>query len=337
MPVSPWLALTALTLATGLGWFGGLLWNRWATRRAFPVLAAKRAYHRDRVQPLMVRIKALLHDHGIWDDDYDATHLRRYATSIAMLTDAVGETALQEARTVCIGEKGAVPLALRRILGMRRVEVTSVGTDARRVHFTSKTSGKATSFEIIDTDAEHESWPWPDGSVDLVISFEVLEHMREDPAFFALEAHRILRPGGRLVRTTPNANAFRALVALLDGRDPTLYSLYERDGGPCHVHEYSSQQLRALLESSGFSVERFTTFAAYDWFGAEEENLRHARLVRTALVERGVDADLIGNTFFVTATKAGTPTKRRAFPLYIPSVEAAFEGYPVKVRLGRRP
>ncbi|MCH8270695.1 MAG: methyltransferase domain-containing protein, partial [Planctomycetes bacterium] len=40
-------------------------------------------------------------------------------------------------------------------------------------------------------------------SVDLVVSFETLEHLR-DPSAFLAEAHRVLTPGGRLVASVPN-------------------------------------------------------------------------------------------------------------------------------------
>ena len=42
---------------------------------------------------------------------------------------------------------------------------------------------------------------------DLVISFEVFEHL-EDPLLFLRECHRVLRPGGRLILSTPNRAAW---------------------------------------------------------------------------------------------------------------------------------
>jgi SAM-dependent methyltransferase len=50
--------------------------------------------------------------------------------------------------------------------------------------------------------ARAESIPFPASTFDLVVSTEMLEHCPE-PAKVAAEVHRILKPGGRLVLTTP--------------------------------------------------------------------------------------------------------------------------------------
>lgn len=60
-----------------------------------------------------------------------------------------------------------------------------------------------------------------DGSVDLVTSFETLEHV-PDPVALLREFHRVLRPGGRIVASVPN-----------DWRDET-----GEDPNPWHLHVY---------------------------------------------------------------------------------------------------
>ena len=46
--------------------------------------------------------------------------------------------------------------------------------------------------------------PFADASFDWVITFQVIEHIRRDGEFVR-ELHRVLRPGGQLTATTPNA------------------------------------------------------------------------------------------------------------------------------------
>lgn len=53
-----------------------------------------------------------------------------------------------------------------------------------------------------------------DNLFDLIISIEVIEHL-ENPRDTFREFYRLLRPGGKLVVTTPNQESIRAFLALL--------------------------------------------------------------------------------------------------------------------------
>lgn len=72
-------------------------------------------------------------------------------------------------------------------------------------------------------------------SVDCVISFQVIEHIKDDISFVR-EIERVLRPGGRLILTTPNAPM----------------SLTRN---PWHVREYNKGELANLLGSFFEQVE----------------------------------------------------------------------------------
>ncbi|WP_407950973.1 class I SAM-dependent methyltransferase [Parvibaculum sp.] len=56
--------------------------------------------------------------------------------------------------------------------------------------------------------------PFPPDSFDLVLSEWVLEHL-DDPAFFAHEMERVIRPGGWLCARTPNKWGLTAIAARL--------------------------------------------------------------------------------------------------------------------------
>lgn len=73
------------------------------------------------------------------------------------------------------------------------------------------------------------------GRFDWVVSFQVIEHIRDDFAFLD-EIWRVLRPGGSLIVTTPNAPM----------------SLTRN---PWHVREYTAGQFSSLLESRFGRVE----------------------------------------------------------------------------------
>jgi ubiquinone/menaquinone biosynthesis C-methylase UbiE len=72
-----------------------------------------------------------------------------------------------------------------------------------------------------------ENLPLPDASVDVVASFETIEHVPDDAALVG-EFARVLRPGGRLICSTPNQ--------------------WPLEVAPYHVREYNLESFRATLE-----------------------------------------------------------------------------------------
>lgn len=84
------------------------------------------------------------------------------------------------------------------------------------------------TFQLVDG----HRLPFDDNSFDVVVSFQVLEHV-PDPDQFLNEIRRVLRRGGRAVLTTPNA-----AVRLDPGSKPW---------NPFHVQEFTADGLHELL------------------------------------------------------------------------------------------
>ena len=83
--------------------------------------------------------------------------------------------------------------------------------------------------------------PLPDGSVDLITCFEVIEHV-DDPAGLVAEVVRLLAQGGLLVCSTPDRDAYNASLT---------------QPNPFHVCELSRAELAELLERSFDSVRLY--------------------------------------------------------------------------------
>jgi 2-polyprenyl-3-methyl-5-hydroxy-6-metoxy-1,4-benzoquinol methylase len=77
--------------------------------------------------------------------------------------------------------------------------------------------------------------PFEDNRFDLVVCFEVIEHVEEQDAVIA-ELARVLAPGGILALSSPNRDVYPA-------------------GNPHHVHEYVPEELRAALATHFAHVE----------------------------------------------------------------------------------
>jgi ubiquinone/menaquinone biosynthesis C-methylase UbiE len=69
----------------------------------------------------------------------------------------------------------------------------------------------------------------PNSSIDVVVSFETIEHIR-DQEKFVVECGRVLRPGGKFICSTPNTTIYR-----WQGKNPY------------HVHELTTPEFVNLL------------------------------------------------------------------------------------------
>ena len=98
----------------------------------------------------------------------------------------------------------------------------------------------------------------PDHSIDVVISFETLEHIDENTATLA-EFHRILTPGGRIITSVPNDWSDAS------GEDPN----------PFHVHVYTLERLCRELEQH-FVLEDLAAQTANQYKLGEDRVTWHA-------------------------------------------------------------
>ncbi|MDR7278647.1 class I SAM-dependent methyltransferase [Catenuloplanes atrovinosus] len=95
---------------------------------------------------------------------------------------------------------------------------------------------RARGLDAIRADAR--DLPVESGGHDLLVAFDVLEHIAEDD-LAAAEIHRVLRPGGTALIAVP--------------ADMRLWSSFDDLSG--HVRRYDRAGLRALIEGAGLRVD----------------------------------------------------------------------------------
>ena len=164
--------------------------------------------------------------------------LQPHLSAASMVLDiGAGEGYLARGVHAAIGEQG----------GAARLEACDLFPDNFKV--------PAVRCHAVDLDG---GLPLPDASVDLAYSVEVLEHL-EDQFAFLREVHRVLRPGGRFIVTTPNVLSLTSRLRTLLVGFPELFGplpLRSEDpqhlGG--HIHPVSVYFISYMAEKAGFGV-----------------------------------------------------------------------------------
>lgn len=95
-------------------------------------------------------------------------------------------------------------------------------------------------------DIERDSFPPDDSTMDIVITNQVLEHVKEIFWIFS-EYARVLKPGGILIAGVPNLASLHNRLLLLFGRHPTAQQSLS-----AHVRTFTKPDLKHFAETGGF-------------------------------------------------------------------------------------
>lgn len=155
------------------------------------------------------------------------------------------QRSLPELKRACtILDVGAGMGHISRMLGERGHSVFAID----RSTFAARTVSLQPGFQFVMADAEFPL-PFRDGRFDLALLFDAIEHL-QDPRAVLVELKRVLRRGGSVVITTPNAST------------PVRWLLHEKwvgESDPSHLALFTPYTLEFLLRRVGIQVVRIGT------------------------------------------------------------------------------
>jgi SAM-dependent methyltransferase len=144
-----------------------------------------------------------------------------------------------------LSERCGAAVGAKRMLGVEVYEGPAAEAERR-------------GLEVARADLEGGRLPWEDGSVDVVVCNQVLEHLK-NVWLPMTEMHRVLRPGGHAVLSVPNLASLHNRVLLALGRQPTSIRVF----GP-HVRGYAFREFCDFVERCGaYEIERSLTAGFY--------------------------------------------------------------------------
>ena len=138
--------------------------------------------------------------------------------------------------------------------------VTAVDVADEAVDYASKQFPRNNlEFRTIDPS---EPLPFPDGSFEIVLSFQVFEHV-VDTSQYLSEIRRVLAPGGQLILITPDRG--------------TRLLPFQRPWNRWHVHEYGKREVGKLLRQFFKQVEVLGMTAKPELIGIELRRCSRAK------------------------------------------------------------
>lgn len=131
--------------------------------------------------------------------------------------------------------------------------------------------------------------PLEDTSVDIVVSFETIEHI-EDYRFFMSEVKRVLKPDGLFLLSTPNDVEFA-------------------EGNHFHIHEFEHKELQSLVKEYFSEIkDYFQADWVYSGIHSKEEIVNETEMKIKVLNNAPLDMDKVLYFFMLCANRNITET-----------------------------
>jgi len=187
-----------------------------------------------------------------WFSAYVNTHLQRLAFDL----DEIRRCFQTNDRIL---ELGSTPPVLTVALLDQGYRVEGIDIAPERFGRTIKRHG----LTIHRCNLEKDPLPFADASFDGIICNEILEHLRGDLIAIFEDVLRVLKPGGRLILTTPNIRSVEGMLRFLfAGRSIScgggIYDEYNKIrtlGHMGHVREYTVKEVREFLSRLDYEIE----------------------------------------------------------------------------------
>jgi len=211
----------------------------------------KKGMTRSRVMQVMGELDNLQYfQHDEHRRKYIRNQSGRIAASLSLIGDCLNDSSV-------VLDLGIAPYFFAHVIRSQfKCKMYGVGLSAGKV------DGVEENFEIPThyCNMETEDLPFEDAMFDVVLFTEVLEHLVMSPSRTVAEIHRVLKTGGVLLVSTPNAVSFGHRLAILFGHN--IFAKYSLD----HVYGrhnrlFTKGELKQLLEASNFNVERCSMFS----------------------------------------------------------------------------
>jgi SAM-dependent methyltransferase len=187
-----------------------------------------------------------------WAEAYAKNHRLRLARALELAEHYLP-------RGAKLAEFGATPLLLTLPLQRLGYDVTGIDIDPSRFGRAIENGGLC----IIKCDIEKQQIPAGNAAFDAALFNELFEHLRIDLIHTMREVHRVLKPGGLLLLSSPNLRSLQGLQNFLLRNRATscagdVYGEYEKLrklGHMGHVREYTTREIVEFLDLVGFQVE----------------------------------------------------------------------------------